>query len=126
MHERFRRFNDAAAAALGSPAAFLLAAGFAIGWLILGSSTGFSEPWQLVANTVGNIGGCVALLLIQGTQNRTTRTELIKLSELVRAVDGAGDAVIDIEDDADQELASVGDRMRRVGSEHREQARKRA
>lgn len=122
MHERFRHFNDASADALGSPLAFLLAAAFAIGWLIAGPITGLSDPWQLVANTVGNIGGCIALLLIQGTQNRTTKTELIKLSELIRAIDGADDAVIDIENDPEQKLVSVRERIHGIGAEQREPA----
>jgi low affinity Fe/Cu permease len=54
----------------GRPWAFGLAGGFVVSWLLSGPLFHFSDPWQLVMNTISDIVTFLMVFLIQNAQNR--------------------------------------------------------
>ncbi len=84
--------------------AFCLAAGTIIVWLISGPIFRWSDTWQLVINTGTTIVTFLMVFLIQRTQNKDSRALQLKLNELVAALEGASNRLIDIEDLSEGEL----------------------
>ncbi len=107
MHEKFRRFSNATAAAVGSSWAFICAAAVVVVWAALGPIFGFSNTWQLVINTGTTIVTFLMVFLIQNTQNRDSKALHLKLDELLRGVKGARTSMVDLEDLPDQEIARL-------------------
>src|SRR5262245_9477091 len=101
------RFSDLArrlAMWTGRPAAFLVAAAAVLLWAFSGPFFGFSDTWQLVINTSTTIITFLMVFLIQNTQNRDTEAMQIKLDELIRATQGAHNALLNLERLDDEEL----------------------
>jgi low affinity Fe/Cu permease len=100
----FSRFAKWTAHATGHPAAFVLAAATIVVWLVSGPVFGFSDTWQLVINTGTTIVTFLMVFLIQNTQNRDSAAVHLKLDELVRAVQGAHNALLDLEELTEADL----------------------
>ena len=94
----FSAFAKKTARASGNPIVFALAAGVVVLWLITGPLFGFSDTWQLIINTGTTIVTFLMVFLIQNTQNRDSEAMHIKLDELIRAVEGAHNALLNLED----------------------------
>ena len=103
----FRRFAACVSSAVGSPWAFLIAALCVVVWATLGPHYRYSDTWQLIINTGTTIITFLMVFLIQNTQNRDARAINLKLNELIRALDKAGNQMIDIESLSDDELARM-------------------
>jgi low affinity Fe/Cu permease len=100
--------------ATGHPAAFALAILLVVLWLTTGPIFGFSDTWQLVINTFTTIVTFLMVFMIQNTQNRDTAAMQVKLDELIRAVHGARNSLIDLEDQTDEELEQVKRRFEEI------------
>lgn len=107
MREIFRKFAHHTAEALGSPLAFVLAVVVVVAWALTGPVFGFSETWQLVINTGTTIITFLMVFVIQNTQNRDIRALHLKLDELLRAMEGARNSFIDLEQLSDEELSRL-------------------
>jgi low affinity Fe/Cu permease len=100
----FSRFANWTARASGHPSAFALAGVIIFGWLVTGPVFGFSDTWQLFINTGTTIVTFLMVFLIQNTQNRDSAALQLKLDELIRAVEGAHNAFLDLEELPERDL----------------------
>lgn len=108
----------------GRPLAFNIAMAIILVWFLSGPIFGFSDTWQLVINTATTIVTFLMVFLIQHTQNRDTEALQVKLDELIRAVERADNALLDLEEMEEQELALLRKRYVGLARAAREEARR--
>src|SRR5258705_11105435 len=104
---RFSRWARATAHAMGQPAAFGTAVAIIILWAIAGPIFKFSDSWQLIINTGTTIITFLMVFIIQNTQNRDAEAMHIKLDELIRAMDQAQNALLNLEELEEDDLERI-------------------
>ena len=95
----FSRFAARAANAAGSHWAFIVTGVLIVAWFVSGPLFGFSDTWQLIANTVTTLTTALMVFLIQNTQNRDARAIHLKLDELLRATPRARNEFMEAEEE---------------------------
>jgi low affinity Fe/Cu permease len=120
----FSQFSNRVAHWVGHPAAFLLAFGLIFGWIASGPFFHFSDTWQLVINTGTTIVTFLMVFLIQNTQNRDAYALQLKLDELIRALKGAHNSLLDIEEMTEDELLSIRKQYQTLAHKARGEIRK--
>ncbi len=115
MNELFRKLAHKASEGAGRPWAFIAAASIVLLWALTGPLFGFSDTWQLVINTSTTILTFLMVFLIQNTQNRDAKAMHLKLDELIKSMQGARNAMVNLEDLSDAELALLRQEFQRLG-----------
>jgi low affinity Fe/Cu permease len=95
------------ARAAGRPSAFLAAVSIVAIWAATGPLFHYSDTWQLVINTGTTVITFLMVFLIQSTQNRDSEAMHLKLDELIRAVRGAHNALLDLEELEEKDLDKI-------------------
>ncbi|HXH81533.1 MAG TPA: low affinity iron permease family protein [Candidatus Tectomicrobia bacterium] len=88
----------------GTSAAFGIAAAVIVAWALTGPVFGFSDTWQLVINTGTTIVTFLMVFLIQRAQNKDALAIHLKLNEIVAALQGASNRLINVEDLSEAEV----------------------
>ena len=103
----FTTCSKATSRAMGKPLAFLSALAVVAIWAASGPLFHFSETWQLAINTATTIITFLMVFLIQSTQNRESEAMHLKLDELIRAIQGAHNALLDLEELEQKDLDKI-------------------
>jgi low affinity Fe/Cu permease len=119
----FNRFAKWTARISGKPAAFGLAAAIIVAWILSGPLFGFGDTWQLAINTGTTIVTFLMVFLIQNTQNLDSEAMQVKLDELIRAVEGAHNSLLDLEQLEEEELDNIRAKYQRLAARAREDLR---
>src|SRR5688572_1128177 len=117
----FTHFAKWTARAAGRPRTFILAVTVVVVWALTGPLFGYSDSWQLVINTGTTVVTFLMVFLIQATQNRDAEATHIKLDELIRAADGAQNALLDLEELEEDELDRIRDTYERLAENARKE-----
>jgi low affinity Fe/Cu permease len=115
--DAFRCFAQRSSSVLGSAWAFCGAVLVIVVWLVTGPTFHFSDTWQLIINTATTVITFLMVFLIQNTQNRDAKAMHLKLDELIRAVKGARNQLVDLENLSDDELKSLETQFQRLRKE---------
>ena len=99
---------------LGSAWAFAAAVSVIFVWLVTGPAFHFSDTWQLVINTATTVITFLMVFLIQNTQNRDAKAMHLKLDELIRAIKGARNKLVDLEELSEEELSRLETEFHRL------------
>lgn len=103
----FERITRAVSRFTGSTAAFLMAVAIVLAWGVTGPLFGYSERWQLVINTGTTIVTFLMVFVIQRAQNKESLAAQLKLNEIVAAMQGASNRLINVEALSEEELATL-------------------
>jgi low affinity Fe/Cu permease len=134
VSDAFRYFAQRSSTLLGSAWAFTAAVLAILVWILTGPTFHFSDTWQLIINTATTIITFLMVFLIQNTQNRDAKAMHLKLDELIRALKGARNQLVDLEELSDDDLKKLEEQFRglrkqsensRKGSENSQPARSR-
>jgi low affinity Fe/Cu permease len=104
---RFEALSEATTRWAGGTSAFASALGVVAVWGAMGPVFGYSDTWQLVVNTGTTIVTFLMVFLIQRSQNKDAAAIHLKLNELVAAVKGASNRLIEAEALSEHELATL-------------------
>jgi low affinity Fe/Cu permease len=114
VSDAFRLFARRSSMLLGSAWAFGIAILIIVIWGLTGPAFHYSNTWQLIINTGTTIVTFLMVFLIQNTQNRDAKAAHLKLDEIIRALKGARNELIDLEKLADEDLISLEKQFERV------------
>jgi low affinity Fe/Cu permease len=114
VSDAFRIFARRSSGMLGSAWAFAVAVLVILIWIVTGPVFHFSDTWQLIINTATTVVTFLMVFLIQNTQNRDAKAMHLKLDELIRAVQGARNQLVDLENLSDEELQKLEHQFRRM------------
>jgi low affinity Fe/Cu permease len=103
----FQHFATRAAELVGTRWAFLVALSGIVVWAVTGPVFRFSDTWQLVINTGTTIVTFLMVFLIQRSQNKDALAIHLKLNEIVAALEGASNRLIDVEDLTEDEIKTL-------------------
>jgi low affinity Fe/Cu permease len=107
VSEMLEKFSHQATIATGTSAAFVLAVIVIVIWVITGPIFHYSDTWQLVINTGTTIITFLMVFLIQRAQNKDALAIHLKLNEIVAAMEGASNRLIDVEDLSEPEIDAL-------------------
>ena len=114
IRDIFVDFSKVTSGAVGSVWAFIAALVIIVAWGASGPIFKYSDTWQLVINTGTTIVTFLMVFLIQSTQNRDAKAIHLKLDELIRALKGARNRFVDLEQLSEQELEDLAVQFERL------------
>jgi low affinity Fe/Cu permease len=114
VQDAFRVFARNCSFILGTAWAFTIAVLVIIIWGVTGPAFHFSNTWQLIINTGTTIVTFLMVFLIQNTQNRDAKAVHLKLDEIIRAIKGARNQLVDLEDLSDEDLKKLEEQFQRL------------
>ena len=112
MAEFFRHLAHRITLIVGSWQVFLLAICLIVVWAVSGPFFHFSDTWQLVINTSTTIVTFLLGILILLEANRSAKESKVVHDELIRAVTGARDRLINIDEMTEAEIDQLEQELR--------------
>ena len=107
-------FSGHVTAWVGGSWAFFIALLIIVVWGATGPIFKYSDTWQLVINTGTTIVTFLMVFLIQRSQNKESIAIQLKLNEIVAALQGASNRLIDAEDLSEHELQTLRKHYRQL------------
>ena len=115
MGEFFRHAAHRITLIVGSWQVFVLALLAIFAWAASGPLFNFSDTWQLVINTTTTIVTFLLGILILLEANRSAKESKVVHDELIRAVAGARNQLINIDEMTESEIDKLESDLRRRG-----------
>jgi len=109
----FRRAAHKVVLLAGSWQLFVLSIVLLLIWGLSGPVFGFSDAWQLVVNTSTTILTYLLGILILLEANRQSKESKVVHDELIKAIRGARDELINIDQMSDEEVDLLEAKLRR-------------
>jgi low affinity Fe/Cu permease len=94
--------------------AFAAAIMILVAWGLTGRMFHYSDTWQLIINTGTTIVTFLMVFLIQNIQNRDAKSISLKLNEIIRAVKGARNELVNLEELSDEDLKKLQQQFHRI------------
>lgn len=110
----FRVFARKLSVVLGSAWTFAAAIFIIIAWALSGPKFHYSDTWQLIINTGTTIVTFLMVFLIQNTQNRDAKSVHLKLDEIIRALKGARNELVNLQESPDDDLKKLEQQFSRI------------
>ena len=107
LSQRLELISQAVTRWTGSTSAFATSAGIILVWIITGPVFGYSDTWQLVINTGTTVVTFLMVFLLQRSQNKDSLAIHLKLNEIVAALQGASNRLIDVESLSETQLRAL-------------------
>jgi low affinity Fe/Cu permease len=101
----FTRAASRVSEVAGNHWTFVAMLGVILVWALTGPIFNFSDTWQLFINSATTLITFLMVFIIQNTQNRDAKAMQLKLDELLRAVPGAREEFMDVEEEDLAEIA---------------------
>ncbi len=101
------RFAHAVTVAVGTSASFAFATAIVIAWALTGPIFHYSDTWQLIINTGTTVVTFLMVFLIQRSQNKESMATQLKLNEIVAALQGASNRLINVEELSEAEIRKL-------------------
>ncbi len=114
VSDAFRIIARRSSTILGSAWAFAGALLVILVWVLTGPTFHFSDTWQLIINTATTVITFLMVFLIQNTQNRDAKAVHLKLDEMIRALKGARNQLVDLENLSDEDLKKLEKQFQRL------------
>src|SRR5438045_7411585 len=114
VSDAFRIIARRSSTVLGSAWAFAGALLVILVWVLTGPTFHFSDTWQLIINTATTVITFLMVFLIQNTQNRDAKAVHLKLDEVIRALKGARNQLVDLENLSDEDQKKLEKQFQRV------------
>ena len=114
VSDAFRIIARRSSTILGSAWAFAGALLVILVWILTGPTFHFSDTWQLIINTATTVITFLMVFLIQNTQNRDAKAVHLKLDEVIRALKGARNQLVDLENLSDEDLKKLEKQFQRL------------
>jgi low affinity Fe/Cu permease len=111
---RAERLAQAISRFTGRTAAFGIALGTVIAWGISGPVFHYSDTWQLVMNTTSSIATLLMVFLIQRAQNKDALAMHVKLNEIIKAIEGASNQIVNAEGLSEATLSRLQESYQRI------------
>jgi low affinity Fe/Cu permease len=114
FNDAFRVFARKSSVILGSAWTFILALFIIAVCAVTGPAFHFSDTWQLVINTGTTIVTFLMVFIIQNTQNRDAKAVHLKLDEIIRAIKGARNELVDLEEMSEADLKRLEEEFKNL------------
>jgi len=119
----FTRIAKGTARLAGRPLTFVFVTLLVLAWAVSGPYFHYSDTWQLTINTGTTIVTFLMVFLIKATQNRDAEAIQIKLDEIIRALDGAHNALLDLEELEEGDLVKMRANYLKIANQARQALR---
>ena len=120
LEARFASFANKLSKWAGSPLVFSAALLSILAWAVSGPYFGYSPLWQMIVNTATTICTFLMVFIVQNSQNRDGLAVQIKLDEIIRAVHGAKNGLINLESLSREEMEQLQAKFAEIGSNARD------
>lgn len=91
----------------GGTTAFVIAVFLVLGWIGTGPFFRYSPSWQMLFTTATTVVTFLMVFLIQRSQNKDSLALQLKMNEIVAALAGASNRLVNVEDLSEAELAQL-------------------
>jgi low affinity Fe/Cu permease len=104
INQTIKRLGKVGSHLSGSSWAFLITVTMTLLWLVTGPIFGFSAGWQVVMNIASSLATFLMVFLLERSQEKEAMATQMKLNEIIAALKGASNRLINAETLSEEEV----------------------